>query len=234
MDWRRFVPIALAAGLAGAVAMPAKAATYKWVDEKGVVHYTDKIPTEAVNKGSTVLDKQARPLKKIDPALTPEQIRARDAEEERKRNLARGQEELARRDRALLASYTTEAEIDLAQSRALGTIDSQIDSSKSYTALLLKKKEDLDKRRLALGDKPLPVALEREIEGTESELGKQSQLISQKQRERAVVVAKYESDKVRYRELRAEAEASAAAAAANSAKPHPATLSPTSSTASSK
>lgn len=227
---------ALAAGVTIAAAVPAKAATYKWVDEKGVVHYTDKIPTEAVNKGSTVLDKQARPLKKIDPALTPEQIRAREAEEERKRNLARTQEELGRRDRALLASYTTEAEIDLAQTRALGTIDSQIESSRSYTALLLKKKEDLNKRRVALGDKPLPVALEREIEGTESELGKQAVLIGQKQRERAVVVAKYEADKVRYRELRAvaEAEANAAAAAASAAKPHPATLSPTSSTASSK
>jgi len=28
------------------------AATYKWVDDQGVVHYTDKMPPEAINKGS--------------------------------------------------------------------------------------------------------------------------------------------------------------------------------------
>ena len=30
----------------------ALAATYKWVDEKGVVHYTDKLPPDAVDKAS--------------------------------------------------------------------------------------------------------------------------------------------------------------------------------------
>ena len=39
--------VALAIAL---VPRAARAATYKWVDEKGVVHYTDKIPPEAVNK----------------------------------------------------------------------------------------------------------------------------------------------------------------------------------------
>ena len=69
-DPRAFVipalAVALALAIVGSVA-PARAATYKWVDDKGVVHYTDKIPQEALNKGSTVLDKQARPVKKIDP-----------------------------------------------------------------------------------------------------------------------------------------------------------------------
>ena len=90
MSAGRRIPIAVAAPAATAgrgvgaasraprrgavVCVQARAATYKWVDEKGVTHYTDKMPTEAAGKGSTVLDKQARPVKKIDPALTPEQI----------------------------------------------------------------------------------------------------------------------------------------------------------------
>jgi len=222
----RFALLA-AAGAALWLASPAKAATYKWVDEKGVVHYTDKIPTEAVNKGSTVLDKQARPLKKIEPAATPEQIRAREAEEEQRKLLAKVQEEMSRRDRALLASYTNEAEIELARSRALLTIDSQIQSAQAYVTLLVRRKEELDKRRAALGDKPMPVALEREFEGTDSELGKQTVLIDQKQRERAIVIAKYDADKVRYRELRAIAESNAAAAAGQQ-RSHPAAIAPTS------
>jgi hypothetical protein len=202
--------LVVAFGLAGA----ARGATYKWVDEKGVVHYTDKIPPEAVNKGSTVLDKQARPTKRIDPALTPEQRRAREAEEEQKRIAAKAQEEIARRDRALIASYTTEAEIELAKSRALATIDAQLDSSRAYFARLDKRKAELGKRREALGDNQIPQALERELEGNAVELAKTGKLIEQKSKERAATVARYDADKARWKELRAVADANAAAAAA--------------------
>ena len=195
--------------LAFAAARDAGAATYKWVDEKGVVHYTDKIPSEAVNKGSTVLDKQARTVKKIEPAATPEQVRAREVEEENRRLLAKANEEIARRDRALLSSYTTEGEIDLARSRALGTIDAQIDSSIAYTQSLTKRREDLEKQKAKYTNAVIPVALERELEGNDSELEKTAALIDQKRRERASVVARYDADKGRWRELRSIADANA-------------------------
>jgi len=71
-----------------ALAAPLAAAeTYKWTDDKGVVHYTDKMPAEDINKAATVLDKQARPVKHIDPPLTPEQRAVRDAEEKKKQVL---------------------------------------------------------------------------------------------------------------------------------------------------
>ena len=209
-----------AAGAAGAT-------TYKWVDEKGVVHYTDKIPQDAVNKGSTVLDKQARPVKKIDPALTPEQRRALEAEEEQRRQQARVAEEVARRDRALMSSYTTEAEIDLARARALATIDAQIESAQGYTAQLRKRKDEIDKRKVAGGEKALTPAIERELEGAERELARQARLIELKQAERAAAIAKYDADKSRWRELRAVADANTAATRANPSA-HPATSGPTS------
>jgi hypothetical protein len=199
----------------------ARGATYKWVDEKGVVHYTDKIPTDAVNKGTTVLDKQARPVKKIDPAMTPEQRAARDAEEESRRLSAKAQEETARRDRALISSYTTEAEIELARSRALGTIDAQIESSQAYTATLVRRRAELEQRKAGLGTKPMPPALEREFESNDSELAKTTELIEQKRRERNGVVARYDADRTRWRELRAVADANAAAAAAVPKSTHP-------------
>lgn len=212
-----FAVLVLAAALAWAC--PARSATYKWVDEKGVVHYTDKLPAEMANKGGTMLDKQARPVKKIDPAPTPEQVRAREAEEEQRRLLAKVNEEVARRDRALVSSYTTEAEIDLARSRALGTIDAQIDSSSAYLQQLGKRKEDLGKRRATLEGKPLPAALEREIEGTESELEKTVAFLDAKKKERVAVVARYDADRARWRELKAIADANAAATSAAGGAP---------------
>src|SRR4051794_29696488 len=43
-----------------------EAKLYKWVDENGIVHYTDKIPTDAVDKSNVELNKQAVPIRKME------------------------------------------------------------------------------------------------------------------------------------------------------------------------
>ncbi len=204
-----------------AIAGQVRAATYKWVDDKGVTHYSDKLPASEVNRGSTVLDKQANPIRKVDPAPTPDQVRARQAEVERAQALAREQEIQGRRDRALLASYTAENEIELARRRALATIDAQIQSAQAFTAELARRRDALLAKKAAAGDKGLPPADARELEGTEGELAKQQALIAQKQKEREMATARYDADKMRWRELRKAADANGAAATAP-ASPSPA------------
>lgn len=208
----RAAPAFVAAALAMALVSPhARATTYKWVDDKGVTHYTDKIPPEAVNKGRTELDKQARPVKKVDPAPTAEQLRAKQAEAERQEALAREQEVALRRDRALMLSYTTEAEIDLARSRVLATIDAQLQAAQSFSQTLTKRENELSAKKSAASDRALPPAEERELEGIRNELGRQKALIALKRRERDAATAKYDADKSRWRDLRAVADAEASA-----------------------
>ncbi len=182
--------------------MQSQAALYKWVDEKGVVHYTDKIPSDVVNKGNVELNKQGVTIRKTEPALTPEQRRAHELEAERRQQLAREQEIIDRRDRALLSTYTTENEIDLARNRSLNTIDAQVQSSTAYSTLLSKRKAEIELRKNALGDKPMPTALEVEYTNIVSELAKQNALIEAKKKESAAVNARYDADKQRWRELR--------------------------------
>lgn len=183
-----------------------QAATYKWTDEKGVVHYTDKIPPEALNKGNVELNKQGVTVKRNDPALTPEQRRAREVEEERARQFAKEREVIERRDRALLSTYTMESEIDLARNRALATLDAQIQSANGYSALLNKRKAELDARKAALGDKPVPPVLERELANINVTLEGQTELIATKQKEVIVVTARFDADKKRWQDLRTATE----------------------------
>ena len=198
---------ALAAVVLAVAAAPAPGAMYKWVDEKGMVHYSDKMPPEAVDKGNVEFNKQGIPVKRNDPAPTADQKRAKAAEEERQRVLAREQEVVDRRDRALMQSYTTEDEIELARHRALGTIDTQLQSAQAYSVQLTKRRQELEGRRKAFGDKPVPPAIEHELENIGSELAKQDAFISEKKRETAAVTARYDADKQRWRELRAIADA---------------------------
>jgi len=179
----------------------AHAATYKWVDEKGVVHYTDKLPPDAVDKASIELNKQGVPVNRTDKALTPEQRRAVEQDAEKVRDAQRVKEELDRRDRALVASYTNEAEIDLARNRSLQTINNVILSSQAFSEQLTKRKVDVEAKKVQSAGKPVVAVLDRELESIDTELARQAELIVQKNKEVAAITAKYDADKQRWREL---------------------------------
>jgi chromosome segregation ATPase len=207
------VAVVLVAGTASAAGL------YKWTDEQGEVHYSDKAPPEMPTKGASVLDKQGRQVRKIDPPLSAEEIKAKADEDERQRALARARDEQARKDKALMQSYTSESEIDLARNRALTTIDTQIKSAQVYSADLARRQKDIAKRKEGYGSKPIPIELQHESEAVDTELSRQTILIRQKQEEQTMVTTKYDTIKQRWREILAEQErARIAAAAAEAAK----------------
>jgi hypothetical protein len=214
------VPLLAACALAiGA----AEAAMYKWVDEKGVTHYTDTMPPDAVNKANTQLNQQGIPVRKTDPAITPEQRKAREAEAERQREAAKLQEETARRDRALLDSYTTESDIDLAKNRSLRTVENALKSAQAYSAQLTKRRTELNANKAALAGKPVPAALERDLASTEAELGRQADFIALKEKELVTIAARYDADKARWAAIKGgsvppPAPAAPAAASAGAGK----------------
>ncbi|HEY2864539.1 MAG TPA: DUF4124 domain-containing protein [Casimicrobiaceae bacterium] len=202
-----------AAGLAGAIVTvglacdpsPAAAAgVYKWVDDQGVVHYTDRIPPESVSKGATVLDKQGRSVKTIDPAPTAEQRKAIEVEAERRRDVAKSDAEQARRDRALTQSFTTEAEIDVARARAVSTVEGQLSTIGAYIADMTRRKQGLEKRKAALGGKPAPAALDNELNSVTEELTRQTALQAQKRESLVAIGKKYDADKQRWQEIKLE------------------------------
>ena len=150
-DRRAALPLAraaLARARAARRSRPARAATYKWVDEKGVVHYTDKMPPEAVDKGNVELNKQGVPIKKTEPAPTPEQRRAKAQEEERAEAAREGSRRRSRAATARCCRRTrARAEIDLARNRSLQTIDNVMQSSQAYSEQLTKRKAELEAKK---------------------------------------------------------------------------------------
>jgi hypothetical protein len=198
------------------------AGMYKWVDDQGVVHYSDKAPADVPPKGESVLDKQGREVKKIEPPPSPAQVKAKEEEEERERALLKVKEDQARKDRALMQSYTSEGEIDIARTRAMATIDSQIKSAQAYSADLTSRQQSIIKQKAKYGGKPIPAELDHESAAVDAELSRQAILIRQKQEELGLTASKYDTIKQRWHEIMADAERAAAAdaraAAAKSAK----------------
>ena len=185
------------------------AGVYKWVDDQGVVHYTDRIPPESVGKGATVLDKQGRSVKTIEPAPTAEQRKAIEAEAERQRDVAMASAEQARKDKALTQSFSSEAEIDVARARAVSTMESQLTTIGAYIADMTRRKQDLDKRKAGYGTKPVPAAVDNELNSVTEELARQTALLAQKKEALAAVGKKYDADKKRWQEIKQEQDEAA-------------------------
>jgi hypothetical protein len=211
--------IALALALA-IFAAPVHAAggLYKWTDDKGITHYSDQMPPDAVNKGTTVFDKQGRPVKKIEAAPTPEQQKAREAEEERTKTQARLREEQTRKDMALLQSYTSEEEIEYSRTRAIGAVNGQIKSAELYSADLTRRQQELESKKAALNGKPLPQAQENELLSLTNEIERQKGLLALKKDEIATINARYDTDKKRWQDIRNDQSRSSAAGLDNTGK----------------
>ena len=204
VDARRIAALLLCAIVAIAAGR-AHAALYKWTDEHGVVHYSDKLPVEAVNRANSELSRQAITLHKTEQARPAAQRVAKsgDNDEQKLREAERERVLAMRRDRALIESYANEAEIDLAKSRAMATIDGQLQSAHAFVAQMSKRRQELEDKKPTFAPRPVPGAIVREIETIDAEVARQNELIAAKQKESAGVAARYDADKQRFRELRA-------------------------------
>ena len=123
----------LAAGLVLATAAPAQK-MYKWVDEKGVTHFSENPPADGT-KATTVEPRVTPPSGPVAPpkGTNTEAWRSQEADF-RKRQVERGQREQAEtRERAELEQKCAEARKRLAFFEEHGTIYSRKDDgSKTY------------------------------------------------------------------------------------------------------
>ena len=108
-------------------------ALFKCVDEKGVTHYGDVMPAQCAKKPVVEMSKQGSVVRKIDAPLTPEQLTA--IEEEKVRNKAKNDLMAAQklRDNALISTYGSEREFDVARDKDIATLESRRKSLVSRT-----------------------------------------------------------------------------------------------------
>ena len=218
------LPALLVGAVLFAIAGSAHAGMYKWTDERGIVHYSDKLPPDAVNRASSQLNREGITVRKTGQAPTVAEQQARQAQAEQKRDAERERVLAERRDRALRDSYTDENDIDLAKSRALATIEGQIASARSYVAQIVKRRDQLEAEKAAQSGKAVPRAIGSELASIDAELARQADFIAARQKEAAAVASRYDADKRRFHELTrsaSDAPASRDATRLSAAEPAP-------------
>lgn len=101
---------------------------YRWVDDKGVVHFGDQVPPEYAPMDREILNQQGIPLREEQGLLTPEE---RAAQEKAKAEQAAAKA-AARRDEVLLNTYLSVEEIEGLRDRRIELIDGQLSVINNY------------------------------------------------------------------------------------------------------
>jgi uncharacterized protein YifN (PemK superfamily) len=181
-----------------AVCLNAEAKLYKWVDDSGTTHYGETIPPEYANRDAKQLSNGR--ITDRNENFDSDKLKLNKPETEAdKAALA-----ASRHDEALLNSYSSEKEIDLARDRNLMQVEARVNS---YSTVLKSAQSSLDDlhresdSRTKAGHK-VPQSLTEDIAAAEARVADLQKNLDASQKEMISVKARYDADKQRYHELK--------------------------------
>jgi len=100
------------------MAVSAQAGLYRWVDDAGNVHFSDKVPAAASKKSHTKMNKSGSVTGQVDPESKQKKLDLEEAAQREKEQLAEMQQikaeaqaEIQKRDDNLLSTYADEEEL---------------------------------------------------------------------------------------------------------------------------
>jgi hypothetical protein len=158
----------------------------------------DTLPDQCRGRAYRVLDSNGNVIKEVGPPLTPEQKAEQVAEAKRLKKVEEAAREQRRRDQALLDTYATRQDIDLAQEKAESDIKLAIQDANAAIVEISRKRKKFDNEAEFYKKKTLPVELAKELRALDHETKLQLELIEVKKQEFAIVRAKYEADRLRF------------------------------------
>ena len=205
----------LLAALLPLAAAAQRRVTYCCTGDNGRQVCSDLLPKECYGKAYREISSRGITIRHVDAPLTAEQRAQREAEIRKAEEEAARRREEERRNRALLATYASEQEIDQARERAIADVRKTIQSHEDKLAELARQKQKLDDEAEFYKKKTLPPPLQAQIRDNDAEMKTQQQAIEAKQKEIEILKTRYEAEKLRYRELTQKKTAGSPPAAAD-------------------
>lgn len=197
----RSAPLLVALALA-ALPLAAAAQSYRCVGKDGKKYYGQAVPPQCIGQPTEQLNSQGLVVRRIDAqaSAADQAARAKEAEEKRKRDVILKEE--SRKNKALLSTYTSEADIELARKRALEENQKAVKETEARIGALRKRQTELKKEmEFFQGKNKPPAKMEQEMKDNAFSIGTQENLLAQKKKEVDSINAKYDEDKKRYIEL---------------------------------
>jgi sensor c-di-GMP phosphodiesterase-like protein len=175
---------------------------YKWVDSDGVTHYGDRIPPEYASQEQHVINSQGVEISRLEAQKSPEQ---QAAEEQKKQESADRQN----RDRNLVTTYASVAEIERLRDQRLTLVSDQIKVTSQFLETLNGRMKKL--RAQSMSYKPyntdpkapaMPDQIADDLVRLGNDIHTQDQNLRQKRSEQVTMSKQFASDIERFKELR--------------------------------
>lgn len=180
----------------------AQASLYRWVDENGKVHFSDKVPPSIAQKGHTSLNKNGVEAKRTVSAeelkLKEQQRQEKQALEEELSEAKKLEEAQKRKDEQLLATYANREEIIAAYQKKLSTIDQSIGILSARDESLSQKLVRLTSQRKKTKDEMSRLTLSMQIENTHDSLMEYRKAIQVNHADRETMMNQYKETLVRF------------------------------------
>jgi hypothetical protein len=194
--------IAVLAALAGLPLFAEAQSTYRCSGSDGKRYYGSTVPQPCYGRRVEVLNSQGMVVRRIDPEGDEKQRVAKEAQAENERKRETASRETQRRDRALLATYGSEKDIEEQRVRALA--DNQR-SVKDVEARIqdIRKRQASYEREMTFYPSPKnpPSKLLEDIKAAEVDLSAQQDLLAIKRKEVEQINARYSDEKKRFVQL---------------------------------
>lgn len=158
----------------------------------------DVLPLQCYGKGYREVSPQGTVRRLVEAPLTPEQLARREAEERARRAEIASRRAENRRNQSLLETYSSVADIETRRDRALEVVALELKQAEARRALMLKKREGLNREAEFYQKREMPPALAASLRESDGELNAQSLLVEAKRRDIEAIRTRYEQDRARY------------------------------------
>ncbi|WP_077412295.1 DUF4124 domain-containing protein [Marinicella sediminis] len=179
---------------------------YKWVDENGKVHYSDRVPPDQVKHARQELSAQGVVKEEVDRALTPEERAARAAEIKQQKELEEQKrlevERLEAERKQLLRSYSSADQIKRLKSERINALQRNIQMAEENLVIQQKNEQDL-MRRAADKERSGEVVSDNflnQMQQVKDQIEYQKQFIIDKTAEIETTKTKYDHELAKYLE----------------------------------
>lgn len=186
------------------VATTAQARLYRWVDEAGMVHYTDRLPPAQVDRGHAEMSDKGIVVGTTSPAKPPEELQ-REEELKRLREAAeRAKQQQEAADQVLLRTFRSADDMIMTRDGKLATVDVMA----LITRGNIRRQHDwlrglrADAADLERAGKPIPAQLSDRILNAENAIRESYASIVEREQQKQEIRASFANDLERFRELK--------------------------------
>jgi len=198
----------LAISIALVIAGTAQAGLYRWVDENGKVHFSDKVPAAASKKSHTKLNKSGDITGQIDPEAKQRKldlIEARKKEKEQlaeiRRIKAEAQAEIQKRDDNLLSTYENEEELVQFFMTKIKMVEGNSKILEAQNQVLNKKIVKLETKASNTEHDPTLKSIAKKIVNINNTLDQYEKALEENDKQLLQLTKNYKTDLARYKEL---------------------------------